>query len=360
MKITCKTAELASVLTKVVRAVPTASSLPALAATLLEAGKEFLSVRATNLDVGIALDLPAQVEEEGALLLPTRLLADLVKKLPGEETTIKSEGTSAAVTSGVTRATVHGLDPESFPVAPKPKSDAFVLSAAALRYAAHVVTPAASREPGVFSGVYFDPGEEEVALVATDTHRLAVSTIKGRLPESFIIPASALSELARLLPSGGEENVQVSVGSGHVFFACTGLYFWVTKISGRFPEWRRVIPSNPSALVRAQAGSLISAAERAALMVSETRKVPITVLKVNGCLSLASLDCEAGDLLEEVPAEAEGEETEVKLNADYLLDALKTVGISTNRICLEVYGPKQPVLVKTGHQGCLHLILPIS
>lgn len=359
MKITCKTAELASVLGKAARAVPPSATLPALGAVLLEARKESLSVRATNLDMGIALDLPARVEEEGALLLPTRLFADLVRKLPGEETTVKSEGMSAVITSGITRATVHGLDPESFPEAPKPKGEAFTLVADALRYAAHAVAPTASREPGVFSGVYFDPGEEEVTLVATDTHRIAAAKIKGKPPEPFILPASALSELARLLPPGGE--VQVSVGPGHVFFSCPGLLFWAARVSGRYPDWRRVVPCNPSTVVTAETGSLISAAERAALMVSETRKAPIAVLRVNGCLSLTSLDCQAGDLAEEVPAEAEGEETEVKLNAGYLLDALKTINSFAAQARLEIYGPKQPVLVKPKNaQDYLHLILPIS
>ena len=139
MHLTCQQILLNTALQKVSRAVPTNSPLPHLNSIHLKADQDSLTVKATDLDFGIQLSIPAEVQEPGEILLPARLFLDLVRYLPPAEVVIqhlKAGKEKIAISSLNSRTVLNGLDPQQYPALPEKKTQlSFVLTTEKLQEA---------------------------------------------------------------------------------------------------------------------------------------------------------------------------------------------------------------------------------
>ena len=211
MKVTCAREELAEKLQIAGRGVSTRTSVQILAGILLRAGNGQLSISATDMEISLRVSLEAQVEDDGAVVVPGRLLVDIVRLLPPGEVTIahRAEEGVFEITCGPASYRLHTYAAEDFPRLPEIADEtAFTVDKDAFVDTIARVSRSASRDESrpVLTGVLVRFEGEKLVMAATDSYRLSVKETPlgegpGREVEA-IVPARALAELARIAQAG--------------------------------------------------------------------------------------------------------------------------------------------------------------
>jgi DNA polymerase III subunit beta len=201
------------------RVVATKSTLPVLGNVLLATDRGQLKLAATNLELAVSYWVGAHIEEEGAVTLPARLLADFVSSLPDDriDMALTSRGHTMHLTCGRFAANIKGIDAEDFPAIPTVADSAvYAVPAPMLKECIQSVVFAAAQEDSrpALTGVLVTLQDGQLTLAAADGFRLAVRTVElaDALPEplAMIVPAKTLSELARVL---GDEDEAVQIAA---------------------------------------------------------------------------------------------------------------------------------------------------
>src|SRR5205823_4107390 len=220
MKLSCLQQNLAEGLNVVGRVVPGKSTLPVLSNVLLATDEGRLKLAATNLEMAMMVWVGAIVESEGAITLPARVLADWVSLLDRDQQidlALNARNKKVHLSCARYESNVSGIDAEDFPPIPTVEEGTSVsLDAASLKDAVSQVAFAAAQDDSrpVLAGVLLRLERGQLTLAAADGFRLAVRTVD--LPDeadqalSMIIPARALSELARVLPDEDGQPVQLA------------------------------------------------------------------------------------------------------------------------------------------------------
>src|SRR5919201_251425 len=225
MKVVCSRDELAQKLAIVTRAVSTRVSVQILSGVLLRAENDRLHLAATDMELSLRSSLAAQTEGEGAVVVPGRLLMDLVRLLPADEVVFEQHAEQGVVhvTCGPSSSTLHTYSAEDFPRLPDLDSvGTFTVDREVLLETITRVARAASRDESrpVLTGILVSFTGGKIVMAATDSYRLAVkeTELDGSTPElEAIVPSRALQELARIASSG--DVVEVGVHANQALVA---------------------------------------------------------------------------------------------------------------------------------------------
>jgi DNA polymerase-3 subunit beta len=368
MKVSCSPQTLGQGLHVVSRAVSARSTLPILNNILVQTSPQGLQLTATNLEIGIKQTIPAEVQEEGGITAPARLLTDFVTSLPEEQLSLTLDKKSQSLNLRCSRfdANIRGIDAAEFPAVPSTADGGRTLqiNQQELQAAIDQTVIAASADEGrpVLTGVYTQLEGERMVLAATDGHRLAVKTLRaGRgagASEEMVIPARALAELSRILRDGKSDvAVTLPAAKNQVFFKTESVELMSRLIEGTYPNYQQVVPGEAKTTVRARTQELL----RTTKVVSFFARDSANVIKIStgpGKIILAATTSEVGGNTAEMEAEIEGEELQVALNARYLLDVLQVIG--SEEVTLSFNGPLSPGVVKpVGREDYLHIIMPV-
>src|SRR5215470_3828508 len=196
MKIVCQREELSQKRAMVARAVSTRASVQILSGVLLRAEAGRLHLAATDMELSLRSSLEAQVEGDGAVVVPGRLLVDLVRLLPEAELTIehRADESTVHVTSGPSTSTLHTYAAEDFPRLPDLDAvGTFTVDRESLLDTVSRVARSASRDESrpVLTGILVRFEAGKLVMAATDSYRLSVkeTELPGDAPElEAIIP----------------------------------------------------------------------------------------------------------------------------------------------------------------------------
>src|SRR5438093_7875229 len=250
IKIVCRQDELAQKLGVVSRAVSTRATVQILSGVLLRAEGGRLHLASTDMELSLRSSLAAQVEGEGAVVVPGRLLVDLVRLLPSEQVTFehRAEEGVVHVTCGPTSASLHTYAAEDFPRLPDLDAvGTFTVDREALLQTVSRVARSASRDESrpVLTGILVRFEQDKLVMAATDSYRLSVkeTPLEGDAPElEAIIPARALTELGRIAQSG--ETIELGVHENQVVFAAEDVWLTTRRIDGQFPNYKQLLPES--------------------------------------------------------------------------------------------------------------------
>ncbi|MBU1878023.1 MAG: DNA polymerase III subunit beta [Chloroflexi bacterium] len=271
MKVVCLQENLARGLNIVSRAVAAHSVLPILTHVRIATDGGRLKLSATNLEVAVQTWVNAQVEAEGAVTAPARLLSEFVSSLPPERVDLHLDAATRTlqVQCGRYIANIKGLDAQDFPLIPTIDGAAIPVTAPTLRALIDAVAFAAAtdeRRP-VLAGVHTTLADGRLTMAAADGYRVAERAMPVDTNGSTvraIIPARALKELARLL-ADGEEPIQMTVAANQVVFRQGATELVSRLIEGVFPNYRPLIPTASDLEIRCPAAELLRAVRVAAL-----------------------------------------------------------------------------------------------
>jgi DNA polymerase-3 subunit beta len=361
MKIVCQRDELAQRLGVVARAVSTRASVQILAGILLRAEGGRLHVAATDMELSLRSSLDAQVEGEGAVVVPGRLLVDLVRLLPESEVTIeyRAEESVARVTSGASASTLHTYAAEDFPRLPDLDTvGTFTVDREVLLDTVARVARSASRDESrpVLTGILarFEGGK--LVMAATDSYRLSVkeTELGGEAPElEAIIPARALAELARIALSG--DTIEVGVHENQVVFAADDVWLTTRRIDGQFPNYKQLLPETFEHEVTLPRGELLDVVRRVGVLVQRTS--PIQLRFAEGELTVFARTQDVGEARESMPVQFSGDPLEIGFNAEFLREGIES--ISADELQLRLISPLRPAVIEGAEDNPTYLIMPI-
>jgi DNA polymerase-3 subunit beta len=365
MKLTLPRDKLLSALQIVSRAVSTRSTLPSLGGIQLDAAGTALTLRATDMELGLTMTIDdVQTETDGMVLLPGRLLGDVVRSLPEGDVTfaLRAEQRDVELTASAARFHLRTLAAEDFPRLPQLADDAGTLPAAPLAETIERVARAASRDEvrPILTGVLFQAEGSTLTMVATDSYRLSVkhTELESPLPAAIEanVPARALRELARIIGHGGAEDVALSLARNQAVFRAGGVVLSSRLIEGQFPSWRQLIPESFEHEVRLPRGELLEVARRISQLAQ--RNAPLRFAFSEGELAIAAETPEVGDAREAIPAPYSGEPLEIAFNPQFVIEGIESV--DGEELVLKLSSPLRPGLLEPiGREDFSYLVMPI-
>ncbi|HTX45930.1 MAG TPA: DNA polymerase III subunit beta [Solirubrobacteraceae bacterium] len=364
MKISLERDVLVAQLQTVSRVASTRSAIQALSGVQFTAASGSCELRATDMDVGLRVPLEAEVVRDGVVVLPARLLLDVVRSLPAPSVSLELRGAENDVELVSGNATFHirTLRAEDFPPFPEPDpastvtvpSDAFV--GTALK-----VAGSASRDETrpVLTGILVSASGRELRMVATDSYRLSVkeTTLESELSSAFEVnvPARALQELARLA-HGHEGTLNISVRQNQVLFEVGRSVLSSRLIDGQFPNYAQLLPESFEHELRIAGTELTDVVRRISLLAQ--KNAPLRLAFSDGELTVSAETPDVGEARESLPVAFQGEALEIGFNPEFLRAGLEA--IEDGDVLLKLISPLRPGLIEAADEsGFLYLIMPI-
>jgi DNA polymerase-3 subunit beta len=372
MKVSVSQQQLAHGLGIVSRAVSAHSTLPVLANILVATDEGRLRLSATNLELGISCWIGADIVEEGAITVPARTFNDLVGTLPSDmvKLTLDERTQSFNVVCGTSNTDIKGIDAQEFPPMPVPHlEDGIELNVADFKEMIQQVAFAASADDArpVLQGVSMTVEGSEITLAATDGFR--ISTRRSRLssladkPMSAIIPARALSELARIT-SDGKETVYMVVppGRGQVLFHMEDVELVSQLIDGNFPDYRAIMPQSFKTTTVVSTAAFLKACKQAEIIAREGNNVVRLNIKPGqegpGSVEITAQSEETGSGEAMVDATVTGAELTIAFNVRFLRELLDVVKAPS--VALETNANNTPGMLRpVGNDDFKHVIMPM-
>jgi DNA polymerase-3 subunit beta len=354
-----------SQLQTVSRVASTRSAIQALSGVQLIVTSDGCQLRATDMDVGLQVPLAAEVTREGTVVLPARLMLDVVRSLPAKTVSLELRPAEQDVEVVAGNATFHlrTLRADDFPQFPEADPDSSVeLPAAAFVATATKVAGSASRDETrpVLTGILVSAVDRELRMVATDSYRLSVkeTTLEAPLTSGFEVnvPARALQELARLVGADQDESLSVSVRANQVLFTLGRTLLSSRLIDGQFPNYRALLPETFEHELRIAASELTDVVRRMSLLAQ--KNAPLRLAFAPGELTISAQTPDVGEARESLPLAFDGDPLEIGFNPEFLRAGVEA--IDEGDVVLKLISPLRPGLIESGDgSGFRYLIMPI-
>jgi DNA polymerase III subunit beta len=365
MKVSTSRTALFTELQTVTRAASTRSAVQALSGVQLQAKDGAIELRATDMEIGLRVPLEGEVVRDGAVVLPARLLVDVVRALPGDSVSLELRASEQDVEIVAGHATFHirTLRLEDFPPFPEPESDGKVeVPGPAFVETVLKVARSASRDETrpVLTGILVSASESDLRMVATDSYRLSVKETKLEAPlgGSFEanVPARALQELTRIAQTTEAESLSVSVRTNQVIFEAGGVVLSSRLIDGQFPNYRQLLPDAYEHELSLSGTEITEVVRRISLLAQ--KNAPLRLAFAEGELTVSARTPDVGEAQEALPVPFQGEPLEIGFNPEFLRDGLEAV--ESGDVLLKLISPLRPGLIEAADgSGFQYLLMPI-
>ncbi len=366
MKFNCSVESFYSSLSAVSHALSTKGSLPVLSYILLEASGKSLSLSATNLELAITTVIEAEIEKEGSVCAPGKLLTDLASSLPSGEIKVSVKDNILDVESQNVKSKLNGIASTEFPkLALGTKEEFLSLDPAQFcKSLPSVIFSAATDESRpVLTGVLFDVTEDVLTLVGVDGFRLSERKLKLTQKADkhihVVIPARPLSEIGRLISGEGSLKVFLDDGENQIIFRTERFEISSRLIEGAFPDYRKIIPASFISRASVPAEEFRKSVKLASLFAKDSSNViKITLSPSESLITLGANTPEIGENETKISARIEGEGLNVAFNNRYLSDCLSN--ITDTEIIFQASGELSPGLFTSSKdENFLHIIMPV-
>lgn len=366
MRLVCSQKDLASALGITNRAVGVNNTLPVLNNVLVKAEGKKLYFTATNLEVAISFWIEADIKNEGEITIPSKLLTSYINYLKDDKVDLGIEsGETVLIKTADSKTKIKGIPASEFPVIPAvEKEGGFTISPEDLERGIRQVAFAASLSSTrpILTGVYLNVGKDKLKMVATDSYRLAEKTLNIKNASdgvSCIVPVKTLLEVGAILNTLKEkEDVEVIVSKNQIFFSLSKTKITSRLIEGQFPNYQQVIPKTSKSEAKLNIDELSLALKRINLFAKEHNNKIILKLDSNG-LFITTEMTQYGVGEVELKTKVDGENNEIALNSQFMLDVL--ANLESKEAVLKLGDKTSPALFQpAGKDDYIHIIMPLK
>ncbi len=337
MEFTVRTSDLARELALAQGVVDTNPTIPVLSNVLLEAEGSTLKLTTTDLELAILTACPANVQTAGQATVPMKYFHDYARLLPDVELAVKSTGSdSLRLECGRAKTRLPGMSVQNFPqIGRMPESvikvDTSLLAEAARKAA---ISIAGEQSHYALGGALVVPAEDSLTIVSTDGHRLTLfsnaQTLPGVADAKTLLSRKGMNVLQRILGSEGPGNeegqplaTEYAEDENTMFFKWGQRTLVARKLTGKFPDYTRVLPGELGIALELDKGSFVAALRRVALFSGErAHSRPVRFELKDNLLTLKAGLTDFGDSVETVEVEYTGDPFETGFNSTYILDFL--------------------------------------
>lgn len=349
----------------VARGVSTRSAIQTLSGVLLSVDGGSAELQATDTELGIRANVDAQVERDGSIVVPGRLLLDVARSLPADSISLEYRASEQDVEVKSGSATFHlrTLPLDDFPKLPAPGSAAtVVVPAAAFIETVDRVARSASRDETRphLTGVLVTATGNTLRMVATDSYRLSVkeTTLEQQLGGDLEVnvPARTLQELSRIAASVEAEQITVTALENQVVFSVGDIVLSSRLVEGRFPNYQQLLPEAYEHELRVDRGELLEVVRRVSLLAQ--KNAPLRLAFADGQLEVSAQTPDIGEASESLPVPFKGDPLAIGFNPEFFRDGLDSA--ETDEIVLKLISPLRPGLIQSGADGgFIYLVMPI-
>ena len=351
-------------LAQVVNVVERRQTLPVLANLLVQVRDGQLSLTGTDLEVEMVARVAVDDAADGETTIPARKLFDIIRALPdGSRVTVSQSAEKVTVQAGRSRFTLASLPANDFPSIDEVEAtERVTVPESTLKELIERTSFAMAQQDVRYylNGLLFDLREGSLRCVATDGHRLALCEAEyeggTQAKRQIIVPRKGVTELQRLL-EGGDREVELEMGRGHLRVKRNDVTFTSKLIDGRFPDYEAVVPIGADQQVTVDREVLRASLQRAAILSNEKyRGVRIEVSP--GQLKISAHNPEQEEAQEEIEAETRVDGLAVGFNVNYLLDAL--TALKEEQVILAMRDANSSALVReASNERCRHVVMPL-
>ncbi|MEY3773262.1 MAG: hypothetical protein RLZZ129_42 [Verrucomicrobiota bacterium] len=358
-------------LAQVLNVVGSKATMPILSNVLIEAEKDQISLTTTNLDLGIRCKIKAEVKETGAVTLPVKRLATIVRELPNVDVSVDaSPNHQVKLASGGSNFRIMGIGKEEFPPLPEFGDEkSCTLEQAELTAMLKSVAYAQSSDETryILNGVYFNFKDAKLTLVATDGRRLALIAKDMEVPAgsagAIILPAKTVNELLRLLDKG--EKLKISFNERRAAFQIAtdkdssglvdSVYLYSKVVEGNYPNYQQVVPKETQQRIKLERELLLQCVHRAALVCSE-KSNSVKIKLSSNLLEITAQSPDFGEAHESMAIGYSGPDLQVAFNPAFVMDPLRA--LTKDEVFFEVKDEVSPGVFKT-LENFICVIMPV-
>jgi DNA polymerase-3 subunit beta len=364
MKIECKKEKLLKAILKADKVVGKGVSLPVLSCVVLKTLDDKIEVRATNLEIGLKISVPAKVIEKGEIAIPSNLITSYINSLGGDDDLLLEMKDNVLFISGKKSETkINTLPLDDFPSIPdtsdvkscKISSKELTDGLKAVWYAAST----SSIKPEL-SSIYIYPDKDELVFVATDSFRLAEKKIKAKVVdfESVLIPQRNVLEIIRIFEDI-DEDIKLSFEEDKISFQNEDTYIITRVVDGNFPDYKQIIPKENSTEVTILKTDLQNTLKISSLFLNNFNQVNFNIDSQNDSFEVVSKNAEKGESRNVVTCSIKGESLEINFNQKYINDSF--VSIPSESIVMFFSGKGKPMIIKGVNDGSFqYLVMPLN
>lgn len=345
------------------KAIPSRPQLPVLAAILITASEDTLTIAATDLYFGVTARVAATVSEPGTVAVPGKEFREVISSLPPGELTIQLSENTLSISSQHSKTKLQCLESSEYPAFPTSEGTRKTLSKEVIDAVSEYVLFSASTDVArpLLTGVLFSFSEEKLEIVGTDGFRLSVLHVPITSEEaySFIMPAKTVSEMSRIMSqlSVSEAVFSVSESLKQVYISLPGVEMFSRLLDGAYPPYQKIMPTSFTTEVTMSAAELLEQVKRASIFSRDTSSiVQLTITAETVSLTAASsvLGTFAGEL---ATAQITGSGGQIAFKTKYLQDFLQVV--KQDEIWFGMSDSLKPALFKSPlAAGLQYVVMP--
>ncbi|MDH6703676.1 MULTISPECIES: DNA polymerase III subunit beta [unclassified Kitasatospora] len=354
------------------RSLPARPPVPVLAGLLLTAQDGSLALSGFDYEVSARVELEADIEEAGTVLVSGRLLNDISRNLPNRPVEISTDGQRVSVVCGSSRFTLPTLPVDEYPALPQMPTATGTVPGDVFASAVSQAAVAAGRDDTlpVLTGVRVEIEGDRITLAATDRYRFAVRELLWKPEQSDIsavalVPAKTLQDIAKSLGSGDNVSIALSsggAGEGLIGFEGAGRRTTTRLLEGEFPKFRSLFPTEFNAIAAIQTQPFLEALKRVSLVAE--RNTPVRLNFEEGVLTLEAGSGDDAQATERIDASLEGDAISIAFNPGYLEEGLKAIDSAYAQLSFTT--PTKPALLSgkasvdaEADEAYQYLIMPV-
>lgn len=342
----------------------TSSNLPGAIYMTTKNGQ--VELQGNDFELGIRLTIDGDIKEPGTLIVGSRYFQELIRKLPGDTIELykPEEGNSLTITSGSSEFNLVTLHPDDFSLVEQIHDQDHVnIDSFAMKELIDLTNYAAATDEDrpVFTGALLEIKENEVTMVATDTHRMAVKKITidepATKPMRAIIPTKTLAEVSRLLPTDNPAMINIIWNRTQIVFNFESIYIISRLIEGTYPEYEKVIPSQFDSSAVIDRREFAGAVDRVSLLAKDISYNVIRYDWAESNVTLSTQNTEIGMAKEDVTVEFKGTPFTISFNGRYISDILRHSTGDNIHLFLKQNGPV--VIRQDNNPNYTYVVTPV-
>ncbi len=364
MKIICSKSNLLHGVNIVSKAVPSRTTMPILECILIDASAGEIKLTANDMEMGIETRIEGEIAERGIIALDAKIFSEIVRKLPDNEVTIKTdENFKTIITCEKAKFNIIGKSGDDFSYLPYiERNQPVLLSQFTLKEVIRqtIFSISDSDNNKLMTGELFEIRENQLKVVSLDGHRISIRNID--LKEAYdyykvIVPGKTLQEVSKILPGDLNEYVSIFFTENHIVFEFGNTTVVSRLIEGEYFKIDQMLSSDYETKIKINKRELLDCIDRATLLVKEGDKKPI-IMNVGDETMELKINSYIGSMNEDIDIQKEGKDILIGFNPKFFIDALRV--IDEEEVTLYMVNPKAPCFIKDDQETFIYLILPVN
>lgn len=364
MKLECSIEKIKNALLTVDRITGKNLTLPVLGSILWIATGKTLKLRATNLSIGIEIEIGAKIEKEGTIAIRGDILSSLFSTLNGDgSASFELINENLLVKTKSNTILLKSIPHEDFPTIPIIEGENLILPAKKFIEGIKSVYYGASIseiKPEIGS-VYIYPEDDMLVFVSTDSFRLAEKKVKIKQKLSFngiLIPLKNTVEIMKVF-DGHDGDVAITLQKNQIAFRTENTYLTSRVVDGTFPDYKQIIPKGSSTEAVVLKQDLLSALKISNIFSDKFNQLTLKINPQEKIFEIETKNTDIGENTALIAGALSGETVSVNFNYKYILDCFQS--ITADSLTLELNGNNRPMIIRPiGDQSFMYLVMPMN